>query len=144
MDTKEIKQIKKETEKRLEEVEKKEVQLDKKEEKLDKKIEAIEKKEEKLDEKIANISKIEKLKNTTKDSAKRFKDELTKSMNTAIVAAFGFLIALSWRELITAGVQKIESVSPLNGKIFEALIITIVGAIGITITTTILSKKEAK
>lgn len=72
----------------------------------------------------------------------RFKDELKKSTNMAIVAAFGFLIALTWRDVISEYVTQITSYSPLQGKLFSALIITIIAVIGILITTILLSKKE--
>jgi len=72
----------------------------------------------------------------------KFKEELKKSTNTAIVAAFGFLIALTWRDLISEYVAQATSYSPLQGKFFSALIITIIAVIGILITTVLLSKKE--
>ena len=77
----------------------------------------------------------EKVKIKVKKSAKKFKNELKKSINTALVAAFGFLIALSWREVITEYVTKITEANPLGGKLISAIIITIISVSGILIVT---------
>jgi hypothetical protein len=88
------------------------------------------------------LTKKEKLKIKAKESARKFKLEIKKSVSTAIVAAFGFLIALSWRDVITEYVKKIEALSPLKGNLISAVIITIVSVIGILIVTKIFSAKE--
>jgi len=77
-----------------------------------------------------------------KRSAKKFNRELKNTLNTALIAAFGFLIALAWRDLITAYITQIESISPLQGKLFSAIIVTIVGVIGIVLVSSILHKEE--
>jgi len=77
-----------------------------------------------------------------KKSVKKFRLELKKSISTAIVAAFGFLIALSWRDVITEYVSKIEKVSPLKGNLISAIIITIFSVIGILIIAKIFSVNE--
>ena len=77
-----------------------------------------------------------------KDKAKKLNNKLKESLNTAIVAAFGFLIALVWKDVITEYVNTLVSYSPVQGKLFSALIITIIGVIGILIMTSLLSKKE--
>jgi hypothetical protein len=77
-----------------------------------------------------------------KASAKRFNLELKKSLNTAIVAAFGFLIALVWRDVITEYVDKITTLSPVQGKLISAVIITIIGVFGILAVTKFLKVKE--
>ena len=79
-----------------------------------------------------------------KASAKKFRQEIKKSMNTAIVAAFGFLIALAWRDVISEWVKKITEISPIQGKLIEALIITIIAVTGILIVTKIFSNSEDK
>ena len=76
-----------------------------------------------------------------KERAKKFNNELKKSLNTAIVAAFGFLIALAWRDAITGYVNSLTSMSPLQGNLISAIIITIIGVVGILIVTSLLSKK---
>jgi hypothetical protein len=77
-----------------------------------------------------------------KDKAKRFNNKLKESLNTALIAAFGFLIALVWRDLITEYVNQLTQYSPLQGKLFSAITITFIGVIGILIVTSLLSKKE--
>ena len=74
-----------------------------------------------------------------KQSVKKFKLEMKKSINTAIAAAFGFLIALSWRDVITGYVNKIAELSPLKGNLISAIIITVISVIGIFIVTKIFS-----
>lgn len=77
-----------------------------------------------------------------KASAKRFNLELKKSLNTAIVAAFGFLIALSWRDVITEYIGKITTLSPVQGKLISAIIITFIGVFGILIVAKFLKVGE--
>ncbi len=72
---------------------------------------------------------------------KKFKLELKKSLETAIIAAFGFLIALVWKDVIIEYVDTIISISPIKGKIITALIVTIISVIGIFFTTKFFSKK---
>jgi len=95
------------------------------------------------------LTKKQKLRNKAKayrERTKRYKNkfntELRKAINTAIVAAFGFIIALSWREVITEYVNAISKISPLQGKLIEAIIITIISVIGILIVTSIFTKKD--
>lgn len=82
------------------------------------------------------------LKETAKEKAKRLKEKLKESLNTAIVAAFGFLIALVWKDVITEYVNTLVAYSPVQGKLISALIITFMGVIGILIITSLLAKKE--
>ncbi|MBU2612338.1 MAG: hypothetical protein KKB62_01300 [Nanoarchaeota archaeon] len=71
-----------------------------------------------------------------------FRREFHNSVNTAIVAAFGFLIALSWRDLITKYITKLSSLSSLNSQLISTAIITFISVLGIFITTKILSPKK--
>lgn len=77
-----------------------------------------------------------------KSSISGFRKELRTSVNTAIVAAFSFLIALVWKDLITLYVNKVSESSPVQGQLFSTILITIICVIGIFITTKILSIKE--
>ncbi len=86
--------------------------------------------------------KIRLAKERAKMHAIKFNRELKKTINTAIVAAFGFLIALSWRDLIQKGVEEISSKNPLNSQLISTLIITLVCVLGILIVTKIFSEKE--
>jgi len=87
------------------------------------------------------LTRRQKLKIKAKSSTLKFKRELKKSATTAIVAAFGFLIALAWRDVITEYVNKITSISPIQGKLISAIIITIIAVIGMLIITSSLSEK---
>lgn len=87
------------------------------------------------------LTKKDKIKLRTKESAKKFKRELKKSINTAIVAAFSFLIALAWRDVITGYVSKISELSPVKGQLISAIIITIICVMGILIITKIFAKE---
>ncbi|MCK5149529.1 hypothetical protein KAJ87_01235 [Candidatus Pacearchaeota archaeon] len=90
-------------------------------------------------EKPKPLTKRQKIIVKTKASAKKLKREIKKSISTAIVAAFGFLIALSWRDVIKEYVNKISSLSPIQGNLISAVIITIISVIGILIITKFLS-----
>lgn len=75
-------------------------------------------------------------------SAKKFKQEINRAVSTAIVAAFGFLIALSWKELITEWVETLTKMSPVQGKLISAIIVTLISVFGIIIATKIFSEKS--
>lgn len=77
-----------------------------------------------------------------KKSIKDFNKELRKALNTAIIAAFGFLMALVWRDVITGWVEKISGASPVQGKLISALLTTIICVLGILIVTKFLSEKK--
>ena len=83
----------------------------------------------------AEISRRERLRIAAKPSAKKFNNETQKALNTALIAAFGFLIALTWRDVITEYVNKLTAISPVQGKLISATIITLVGVLGILIVT---------
>ena len=91
-----------------------------------------------IEEEIEELSRKERIKIKAKNAAKKLKKELKKSFKTAVIAAFGFLIALSWKELITEIVNSITILNPLNLKIIEATIITLIAVFGIVIITTML------
>jgi len=85
-----------------------------------------------------------KKKNTIKEKIKKsghkFGKEFKKSVSTAIVAAFSLLVALSWKDVITGYVNKIESISPVRGELIGALFITLISVIGILMITKILGQ----
>ncbi len=71
----------------------------------------------------------------------KLKNELKKSTNTAIVAAFSFVIGLAWNDVITTAVKNITQISPFQGKLITAIAITTIGVLGIYFTTKMFSKK---
>jgi hypothetical protein len=77
-----------------------------------------------------------------KDQAKKFNEELKKNLHTAIIAAFSFIMALAWRDAISEYITEITSVSPFQGKLISAAIVTILAVVGILIVTSFLTKKE--
>lgn len=70
----------------------------------------------------------------------RFKSQTKKALLTALVAAFGFLIALSWREVITNYINTLTIFSPVQGDLVEAVIVTLIAVVGILIVTKFLSE----
>ncbi len=69
-------------------------------------------------------------------ASKKFQHEIRKNIATAILAAFGFMIALVWRDVVKDGVTKLIEYSNLNGDgytftIITAFITTIICVIGI-------------
>src|SRR3989344_6191450 len=77
-----------------------------------------------------------------RQSASNFKREVDKAMLTAIVAAFSFLIALEWKDVITSYVNQLTSLSYLHGTLVKAFIVTIIGVVGILISTRFLGEKK--
>ena len=73
----------------------------------------------------------------------KFAKEFRKSLTTSVIAAFGFLTALVWRDFITEYVEKITTSSPVQGKLASALIITILGVIAIVLITPGDEEKES-
>ena len=115
--------------------------------KLEKKEYKLEKKEKLLDKKLKTIkeyAKIQNIKTRTKQSTIKFKNELKKSTNTAIVAAFAFVIALAWRDVITEYAEKLTQLTPIQGKLITAIIVTIVCVIGILTITKFLADAPSK
>ena len=114
-------------------------QLEKKENKIEKEEKQLEKKQEEIKE---ELTRIQQLKKKTKDSAKKFDSEFRKSTNTAIVAAFSFLIGLVWKDVIVNFVNKIIHQDAANGSLIAAILVTLICVIGIMITTTLLIRKK--
>jgi len=70
----------------------------------------------------------------------KFGAEFKKQTSTAIIAAFGFLVALVWRDLIQKLVQNninpsiLES-HPYLAALYTAIIVTLIAVIGIAIVS---------
>jgi len=65
----------------------------------------------------------------------KFTFEFRKTLKTALVAAFGLVIALSWNEVIKEMVASLTSLSPIQGKLISALVITFVSVLAIIAIT---------
>ena len=77
-----------------------------------------------------------------RESARKFKNELKKALSSSLVAAFGLLTGLAWKEVVEGYVN--ELVSPQQGRVISALVITIISVAAIMIITKILSPEEVK
>ena len=79
----------------------------------------------------------------------KIKKEFQKHTTTAIIAAFGFLIALSWRDFVSDAVNKIiqylgvEEKSYLL-KLLSAVIVTILAIVGILLVSKFKINEETK
>ena len=89
-----------------------------------------------------NIEKKETEKKAKLLRAIKFKNEFKKTTHTAIVAAFSFLIALSWRDLISEYIIQLTALSPIGGKWVSAIIVTFLGVLGILIVSKYLSTES--
>lgn len=81
----------------------------------------------------AEITK--RVRERTKVRFSKFHGEVRKSILTAVVAAFSFLIALSWKELISEWIGLLAMMSPVQGKLVEVGIITVISVVGILLVT---------
>jgi F0F1-type ATP synthase assembly protein I len=86
---------------------------------------------------LSNIERKEVVKEINKrihtkvvSEAKEFKNEFKKQTSTAIMAAFGLIIALAWKDVITDLIGKIGFVKSY-GLIISAVLLTLVSVLGI-------------
>ena len=77
-----------------------------------------------------------------KEQLSKFQKEFKKAISTALMAAFGLIIALAWKDVITEYVNKLTSLTPVHSALIIALIITLICVSGILIVQKILSPKE--
>ncbi len=84
--------------------------------------------------------KAAKIKEKAKTGVKTFKKEFKKEMNTAILAAFGFLIALVWKDVITSIVNNITQEAHISSAVLSALIVTMICVLGIMLFTRLLKE----
>ncbi len=86
---------------------------------------------------------------TIKSTSFKFKSEVKKNILTAILAAFGFIIALVWRDAIKAGVDEIVLKLGIEGtgyiyQITMAALITIVCVVGILFFSRLKGEEDVK
>jgi len=84
-----------------------------------------------------------------KSGALKLKSEINKNVLTAVLAAFGFIIALVWRDAIRAGVDEIAKRSGIEGtgyiyQIIMAIIITIICVFGILFFSRLKGEEDVK
>lgn len=86
--------------------------------------------------------KAERIKEKARIDAKTFKAKFKKELNTAILAAFGLLIALVWKDVITNFVNSISEKSPFHGALISAIGVTVICVLGIMLSSRLLEEKE--
>jgi len=82
------------------------------------------------------------MKSKLKSSAKLFRRELKRSLGAALVAAFGLIMAFSWKDVLEEYIDSIVNLSPVHGKLISATIVTIISVAGILIVTRIFLHRE--
>jgi len=70
--------------------------------------------------------------------------EMRRSLSTAILAAFAFLMALSWREYIDSLIDSLFSIDTAQGDLISALAVTFFSVIGIILVTKFLQVEDKK
>ena len=76
-----------------------------------------------------------------------FGSEFKKQTSTAIIAAFGFIVALVWRDLIQKVIQEYTKTTllethPYISLLYTAIVITLISVIGIALVTRWAKKPE--
>ena len=110
-----------------------------------------------MEKKELNQEKIKELKEQLKiekhkiilSKASVFSSEYKKQVSTAIMTAFGLVIALSWKDVVTALLPSITTPSflenyPLLTSLYTAIIITLVAVIGIVLVANWSKPSETK
>lgn len=129
------------TTKQIEKLEKK---VEKTGEKVKKVQENVEQQKEQNKELKQELSRLQKIQKKATTSAKVFKSEFNKTLSTALIAAFGIIIALAWKDVVTEWINRITNLSHIQSRVIEAIIITIISVIAILIITNYLSPAENK
>ena len=111
-------------------------------------LDKVEKQEIKKEvEKEVNKAVHKRLLEAAKRPAKRIHSEFKQQTSAAIIAAFGFVIALAWKDLITALIPKVARPGliaqyPYISQLYTAIIITIFAVFGILIISRWAKKPE--
>lgn len=95
----------------------------------------VKEKKTKEERKQEELERKRRLKEKARLATLKFEREFRKSISTAIVGAFSFLIALTWKEVITNAVNKISEATPFKGSLISAIIITLISVFGIIIVS---------
>ena len=72
----------------------------------------------------------------------KLKSEVKKHLGSALIAAFGLIAALAWKDVLAEYVDGVISLSPVQGKLITALIITFISITAIIIITKITDHKK--
>jgi len=110
------------------------VDFEKENKDLTKEVEKLDNENRKLNLKLAQEK--------AKKGVSEFRDEFNKTLATALVAAFGLVIGLSWNELIKAYFSSLNYLETIHSNLLQTLLVTLIGVIAIMIVTKILRKKK--
>lgn len=97
--------------------------------------------------KVIQKEHIEKARATLKSGSNELKTEFKKQTATAIMAAFGLIIALAWKDVVTALVAKLNLTgggTGLNSLTVTALVLTLVSVLGILLISKWAKSEEKK
>ena len=72
----------------------------------------------------------------------KLKSEVKKYLSSAFIAAFGLITALAWKDVLTEYLNGIVSLSPIQGELISALIITFISIIAVITITKIMGNKK--
>lgn len=75
-------------------------------------------------------------------TVRQFENELSHAMVTALTAALGFLMALTWRDVIVKFVKKVSGEVGFGGELISALVVTIACVFGVFMITRISKPKK--
>ena len=75
-----------------------------------------------------------------KESAKRFRQELKKTIGASLIAAFGLVTGLAWKEVVEIYLDTVLSAQ--QSKLISALVITIISVAAIMLISKITSNPE--
>lgn len=84
-----------------------------------------------------------------REKINKFKKEFRNQAVIAIIAAFGFLIALSWRDFISETINKLIADIGVTGQVYllkllSAIIVTFLAVLGIMIISKLKIEEEIK
>ena len=72
----------------------------------------------------------------------KLKSEVKKHLSSALIAAFGLIAAIAWKDVLTEYIDGVVSLSPVKGKLISALIITTISLIAIIIIPKVTGHKK--
>lgn len=71
-----------------------------------------------------------------------FKLEAKKYLGSSLIAAFGLITALAWKDVLAQYLNGIVSLSPVRGTLITALIISFISLIAVIIITIAIGSKK--
>jgi chromosome segregation ATPase len=141
-----VSKLKKEVRKQEKEIREQDHELKDHERVLKKQTEALRKQKEEIKKQKEEVKELKMeefaLHKELKKHAEVYVLETRKALATAVVAAFGFLMALSWREYIKELLDSILGAGAVTSSFVSAVVITLISVFGIILATRFLKVKE--